>query len=133
MKHDLVKMDPAGSGRVLLKDFYTAGITQFAESAAYLRQMGALDESDPARLRVIIPNYINAPSNCLASSSFYSVCCIDECEALLGQIERKISAPEATPERIAEVVSTLPSATIETPRELSVSLRSRLDEIALHH
>mmetsp|Transcript_49824 Transcript_49824/g.140455 ORF Transcript_49824/g.140455 Transcript_49824/m.140455 type:complete len:553 (+) Transcript_49824:130-1788(+) len=131
MKHDLVKMDPRGSGRVLLKDFYTAGITQFAESAAYLRQMGALDESDPARLRVIIPNYINAPSNCLASSSFYSVCCIDECEALMGQVERSISAPEATPERIAEIVSALPSATVEAPRDLPASLRGRLDEIAV--
>merc|ERR1711920_995523 len=60
-----------------------------------------------------------------------SVCCIDECEASLGQIERKIAAPEATPERIAEIVSNLPSSTVDAPRELPASLRSRLDEIAL--
>jgi hypothetical protein len=116
LKHNLVKMEIPDTGRVLLKDFYMSGQWQFSETASYLRQMGALDESDPTRLKVIIPNYVNAPSNCLASSSFYSVCCIDECEALIGHIERKISAPEATPERIAEVVSTLPSTTVQAPR-----------------
>eukprot|EP00406_Dinophysis_acuminata_P057068 CAMPEP_0179304650 /NCGR_PEP_ID=MMETSP0797-20121207/49213_1 /TAXON_ID=47934 /ORGANISM="Dinophysis acuminata, Strain DAEP01" /LENGTH=41 /DNA_ID= /DNA_START= /DNA_END= /DNA_ORIENTATION= len=41
MKHDLLKMELPGTGRVLLKDFYTSGSWQFGESAAYLRQMGA--------------------------------------------------------------------------------------------
>ena len=35
---------------------------------AYLRQLGALDESDAETLRVIVPNYILGPSNCVASS-----------------------------------------------------------------
>merc|ERR1712217_95741 len=126
LKHNLVKMEIQGTGRVLLKDFYTSGQWQFSETAPYLRQMGALDETDPTRLKVIIPNYVNAPSNCLASSSFYSVCCIDECEALLGQIERTLAAPEAAPERIAEVIAALPSATVEAPREVPVSIRDRL-------
>merc|ERR1719429_50710 len=116
LKHDLMKLESQGTGRVLLKDFYGAaagGAWQFSESVNYLKQLGALDETDPARLKVMIPNYINSPSNCVASSSFYSVCCIDECEALLGQLERTLAAPEAAPERIAEVIATLPSATVE--------------------
>merc|ERR1712061_55078 len=78
-------------------------------------------------------NYINAPSNCIASSSFYSVCCIDECEALFGQLERALATPEPTPERIVEVISNLPSATVEAPRELPKDLLGYLDEIARHH
>ena len=111
LKHNLAKLDP-DTGGDLLKGFSMFG---------------------PTRLKVIIPNCVNAPSNCLASSSSYSACCIGECEALIGHIERKISAPEATPDRIAEVVSTLPSTTVQAPRELSTSLRSYLDEIAVQH
>merc|ERR1719189_1419100 len=136
LKHELMKVENKGTGRVLLKDFYAAamnGAWQFSESANYLRQLGALDESDPDRLKVIMPNYINAPSNCIASSSFYSVCCIDECEALFGQLERALAAPEATPQRIVEVVSTLPSATVEAPRELPAAIRGYLDDIARYH
>ena len=32
---------------------------------------------------------VNSQSNCVASSSIYSVCCINECEALLGHVEAK--------------------------------------------
>merc|ERR550525_1291436 len=136
LKHDLLKLENQGTGRVLLKDFYGAaaeGAWQFSESVKYLRELGALDESDPARLKVIIANYINAPTNCVASSSFYSVCCIDECEALHGQLERTLAAPVATPERIAKIISTLPSSTIHAPRDIPASLRGLLDEIASHH
>merc|ERR1719367_967463 len=128
-----MKLENKGTGRVLLKDFYGAGNWQFGESVDYLRQLGALDESDPNRLKVLIANYINAPSNCIASSSFYSVCCIDECEALFGQLERALAAPEATPENIVKTVSALPSATVEAPRDLPIAMRGYLDEIAHYH
>jgi len=135
LKTSLVKLENHGTGRVLLKDFYGAGLDgnfQFSESVDYLRQLGALDESmdQPS---VMIPNYVNAHSNCLASSSIYSVCCIDECEALLGHLETKIAEPEASPKRILELVSQLPSATVVTPRELSLDLQQRLEDIASHH
>ena len=61
LKHDLMKFEHQGTGRVLLRDFYGAaagGAWQFSENVEYLRQIGALDESDPARLKVIIANYI---------------------------------------------------------------------------
>ena len=75
-----------GAGRVRVADFYKKALNegqwQFSESIDYLRQLGALDESDAANPRVIIPNYISGPSNCVASSSYYSVCCLDECEGI---------------------------------------------------
>ncbi|CAE7257061.1 HERC4 [Symbiodinium sp. CCMP2592] len=136
LKSMLAKHEHAGTGRVLLKDFYGAalgGQWQFSESVDYLRELGALDESDPSNLAVFIPNYVNSPSNCVASSSIYSVCCINECEALLGHLEAKVAAPEAAPETILDIVAALPSATIRAPRELSSSLADRLREVARGH
>eukprot|EP00441_Pelagodinium_beii_P025354 CAMPEP_0197660806 /NCGR_PEP_ID=MMETSP1338-20131121/51071_1 /TAXON_ID=43686 ORGANISM="Pelagodinium beii, Strain RCC1491" /NCGR_SAMPLE_ID=MMETSP1338 /ASSEMBLY_ACC=CAM_ASM_000754 /LENGTH=470 /DNA_ID=CAMNT_0043238237 /DNA_START=190 /DNA_END=1599 /DNA_ORIENTATION=+ len=136
LKSALVKLEKKGTGRVLLKYFYghaLDGAWQFTESPEYLRELGALDESIPESPAVIIPNYINAHSNCLASSSIYSVCCINECEALLGHLEREIAAPEAYPEEILKIVAKLPSATVGAPRDLPADLRGRLEEIASHH
>merc|ERR1719420_113874 len=56
--------DPSvgGAGRVRIADFYKKALNegkwQFSESVDYLRQLGALDESDASNPRVIIPNYI---------------------------------------------------------------------------
>jgi len=136
LKTSLLTLEAGGTGRVPLDVFYGSALKgnwQFSESVAYLRQLGALDEADAQRPSVIIPNYINAPSNCVASSKFYSVCCIDECESLVSFLETRIAAPEASPHRIVELVSTLPSPTVPAPRILAPSLVQRLEEIAKHH
>lgn len=105
---------------------------QFSEHVDYLRYVGALDESDPHNLRVIIPNYINNPSNCVASSSYYSVCCVDECENILGHIERELCAPDATVAQIVALWVSLPATVNITSRTLSPALMSRLEDIAAH-
>jgi len=136
MKASLLKLEDPGTGRVLLKSFYgdaLDGAWQFTESVAYLKELGALDETDPMRMSVIIPNYINSPSNCLATSSIYSVCCINECEALLGHLEREIGEPDGSPAQILELVSNLPSSTVQTPRSISSELKGLLEEVASHH
>merc|ERR1719336_1138373 len=136
LKANIMKLENTGLGRVLLRDFYAdamEGGWQFSESVSYLRDHGILDESDPKQKSVMIPNYITSPSNCLASSGIYSVCCPDECEPLLGHLEREIAEPDATPAHIAGIVANLPSDTIEAPRVLSEALRSRLEEVASHH
>jgi len=92
-----------------------------------------LDESDPLNLRVLIPNYIYGPSNCVASSSYYSVCCVDECESILGRIEQLVSAPEASPATILNLVQMTASATVPSNRTLSTWLQTRLHEVAEHH
>lgn len=136
LKEVLVAMEHRGTGRVRLSDFYHGGLGSewhFSESVDYLRSLGALDESDERRPSVVIPNYISSQSNCLASSSFYSVCCLDECEGLLGHLEQALAAPSAEPARIAELVARLPSDTVDAPRNLSTELLLRLDEIAHLH
>merc|ERR1719356_1385859 len=109
LKKTLIGMEDPGTGRVPLARFYKSALDniswQFMESVPYLRQLGALDENDPEAKSVVIPNYVYSPSNCVASSTFYSVCCIDECEALLGVLERSFEAPDATAKEIAELVS----------------------------
>jgi len=135
MKAQLVKMEDAGTGRVRLSQFYKPALDghwQFQESVGYLRQLGALDETGD-EARVIIPNFITSQSNCIASSSFYSVCCMDECEGLLNHLETSISAPEAWPAQIAQIVSNLPSSSVSAPRQLPETLLDRLGEIAAEH
>lgn len=82
---------------------------------------------------MIVPNYVGSHTNCIASSSLYSVCCIDECEQLMGQLERQISAPEATTSEIMGVVSGLSSSSVEAPRNLPTKLVNRLDDAAAMH
>lgn len=105
----------------------------FVESVPYLRQLGALDETDPAQMSVIITNYLTSPANCVSSSKFYSVCCIDQCERLLGSLEEAISAPYAAPAQITELISSLSSDTVQAPRPLPAALSQRLEEIAALH
>ena len=98
-----------------------------------MRQLGALDESDALNPRVIIPNYLSGPSNCVASSSYYSVCCLDECEGVLGRLEEMVAAPEASPSTILSLVPMVASATMPSNRTLSPWLHHRLGEVAKHH
>lgn len=136
IKNSLHMMEYRGTGRVKLSDFYKPaldGSWQFQESAAYLRQIGALDESDPSASSVMIANYLHSQTNCIASSGFYSVCCKDECEGLLGHFEKELAAPEATPEAITKIAKDLPSPTVQAPRELSATLLQRLSDIATLH
>jgi len=137
LKTSLLKLETPGTGRVPLDTFYKSALEdgnwQFSESIRYLRELGAIDESDPGRPSIVIPNYINAPSQCVASSKYYSVCCIDECEDLVSHLETRIAAPEASPQRIVDLVSELSSPTVPAPRTLPASLIQRLEEIASHH
>merc|ERR1719362_1896504 len=125
LKASLADMEFRNTGRVLLSDFYREGLKGkflFVEHVDYLRNLGALDESDPKHPSVIIANYLASPANCLVSTSFHSVCCFDECEGLMGRLEHSISAPTASPERVAELISDLQSDSVDAPRNLSASL-----------
>jgi len=126
-----------GAGRVRLSKFYSAAFANtsqhFSESPDYLRHLGVLDETDPQQPSVILANYMYSRANCLASSSFYAICCIDECEALLAGLERRLASPLAEPEIVADLVSSMSSETVSAPRNLSAALRRRLDDIAERH
>jgi len=135
MMDTLMTMEYRGTGRVMLSDFYKPaleGAWTFKENYVYLKSMGALDDSDSTRPSVMIANYIQSPSNCIAGSGFYSVCCKNECEGLLGHLEEKIGTSEARPATIVNLISNLASRSAAAP-QLSASLLQRLDEIAATH
>jgi len=124
------------AGRVRLVDFYNMSLFthwRFTEKPEYLRTLGALDESDPKRPSLILPNYLSAYSNCLKATSLYAVCCRNECEDLMGHLEREIGAEAAQPGRILGLVAELASNTVDAPRNMSASLAERLQQVANSH
>jgi len=136
LKDELIKLEEHGSGRVRLSSFWSGARDDkwpFRETKQYLRDLGALDETHPQMPTVIIANYLHGKSNCMDPSDFFDVCCIDECEGLMAEVERSVAGPLSSPGRLAEIVSTLPSDTVEAPRNLSSVQLGRLDEIAEHH
>ncbi|CAK0813073.1 unnamed protein product [Prorocentrum cordatum] len=131
MRQELEELDPDGSGRVPLRTFYSqpeAADYQFTESVDYLRQIGALDEATSS---VRISNYMVGPSNCIARSTYYSVCCLSDCEGLLNELEGKIKAPTATPGRIMSAVRNL-TASPDMRLPLTAA-EARLRDIAGHN
>jgi len=136
LKNALMDIEFKGTGRVLLSDFYRVGLQEewlFQESTDSLRSLGALDDTDPKRLSVVIPNYLHSPTNCMRSSGFYSICCFNECEGLLRSLENQLRAPTAQPDEILEKVSLLESDTVAAPRNISSALQARLNQIGEMH
>jgi len=133
VKEVLTDMDPDGLGRILLSDYYSSNNVEFHESAAYLRQWGILDDTDPKMPKVVIPNMMQSSGNCVMVTDYYSVCCPDECQGLMRQLEEKIAAPAAAPAKIAELISNLQSDSVDAPRNLSALLTTRLENIADIH
>jgi len=137
MKAHLVELDPEGSGRVPLGLLYAQPATEqyhFSESADYLRKIGALDETSSTP-KVLIANYITGPSNCIASSSYYSVCCLNNCDSIMDEIEHKVLAPTTSPERLLSIVRNI-SNTEALPRGLLEKLQKIADrhngEVPIH-
>lgn len=140
MKDALVAMDTHHTGRVPLSKFYGSAMDsewRFGESESYLRELGALDETSSWQgKQVIIPNYIQAASNCIVSGQHYLVCCVNECEGLLREIEAKVAGPAATPSQILAIVSNMTSQTHldqDDAVQLGASHRSQLEQIAATH
>merc|ERR1719420_126431 len=108
IKENLISMESKKAGRVPLSDFYhksAGGEWRFSESQAYLRELGALDESSKTvGPQVMIPNYLLGASNCIVTSQHYHVCCVNECEALLGEVEQVVKGPVARPEEVFKAI-----------------------------
>jgi len=137
MKDALVSMDARHMGRVPLSKFYNFSINddwRFAESEEYLRELGALDETSSwLGPQVIIPNYIQATSNCIVSTAHYLICCQNECEGLLEELEMAIDAPTAVPSQIIDVVKGMSQITTldeDEPPHLSAASKQQLEKIA---
>lgn len=114
-------------GKVGLSDFYAEGLHgswNFTETPEYLRALGALEEggSDDSESHVLIPNYVASRPNCLATSSIYVVCCRNQCESMMSQLESAIAGAVAEPHQILKILSITSSDAI-----------SRLGAIAGQH
>lgn len=136
LKRQLLDMEYRGTGRVRLSEFHGGANDDdlhFTESVEYLDALGALDKSEASQPRVIIPNFLSSQTNCVSPSDFYSVCCLNECEQLMTALERVTEGPTAAPALIAQVISALPSDTVDAPRSLSAAQLQRLEEIADLH
>jgi len=136
LKNTLQGMEGLKAGRVRLSTFYQKALYshwRFTEKADYLKTLGALDESDSANPQVIVSNYVMSRPNCLEVSNIYAICCRNECEGLMAHIEKEVAAQSAPAAQIAELVSELPSETVEAPRKLSSALLRRLEQVAEVH
>jgi len=136
MKDQLVQMDKTGTGRVRLSDFYGTGMEKdwrFGESEAYLRELGVLDESSPwLGKQVVIPNYLLAASNCIVSTPHYLICCQNECETLLREVEGAVGHPVGSPDEIIRIVANTSSGHNDPP-VLDGSLAEQLNKVAQSH
>eukprot|EP00927_Polykrikos_kofoidii_P069413 TRINITY_DN6487_c1_g1_i1.p1 TRINITY_DN6487_c1_g1~~TRINITY_DN6487_c1_g1_i1.p1 ORF type:complete len:661 (+),score=112.03 TRINITY_DN6487_c1_g1_i1:68-1984(+) len=136
MQQELWTMEDKQSGRVLLKSFYEKALIgrwAFTEKVDYLRVLGALDESDPNRPRVIMTNYVLSRPQCMEASNFYAFCCPNDCEGLINKLESKLEQPTVEPERLAELVSSLSTDIVQQPGKLPQMLLNRLDQVAANH
>jgi len=132
MKEDLMDLDADGDGRIPLGKFYAREDNtkyQFTESILYLKEVGALVETASGQ-HVRIANYLQGPSNCIASSTYYSVCCLSECEGVLNELEAKLQAPTADPKHLLRLLGNISSATVDAPRDFPRVMMERLQEIA---
>jgi hypothetical protein len=133
MKDALLEAEEHGSGRVPLSKFYQKGLEKglhFVETPAYLRQLGVLDESQPGEARVIVPTFIVSPTHCLVDTGSYSVCCLNECEGVMGHLERALGASEATTDQIISAISEIFASTGSSQRDLPQAMKVRLELVA---
>lgn len=138
MKKVLLKLeDPDCPGRVTLARFWdsalTGGMWQFTENMEYLRSNGVLDETDPQYPSIIVPNYMTSFTNCVASSGFFTTCCADECEPVMGRLEAELRQPAATPTEIAAAVARIETLHQPARESLPSFLMQQLESIAELH
>jgi uncharacterized protein YejL (UPF0352 family) len=133
-KESLLKLDYASNGRVKLSDFHRAkleGESRFAESADYLRKLGALDESHGSH--VIVANYLQGTNNCIMNGEYFRVCCPMDCEQYMAEIESVVQSPVASPELLLSIVGNMTSTISEASRVITPQLKSQLYGIAKTH
>jgi hypothetical protein len=136
MKETLVNLSVVNNGRVPLDRFYSqpdSAAYHFHEKVSYLQSVGALEEVKGGARQVRIPNYVQGPTNCIARSAYYSVCCMNECEVLMHELEGAIQAPQASVEQLLRLVGELDTPTVDSPRIVGETLVAKLKAIAKRH
>jgi len=78
---------------------------------------------------VIIPNYMQAASNCIVSTSHYLVCCVNECESILNDVETAVGSPLAHAHDVLSVIRNM-SSFDNMPPKLDDVLKAQLERVA---
>jgi len=142
MKRYLIKLNPDRTGRVPLDTVYNQPeidddqdeqLFRFSESQDYLRSSGGLDESDPSRPQVLISNYLLGPQNCYRSNAVHTFCCLNECDALLTEVESVVGGSSAKLDVLIPLLGNLTTDSMDEPQPLSTSLVEKLSSIAVHN
>jgi hypothetical protein len=135
MRNALIEMDSTGTGRIPISKFYSSH-DYFGETEEYLNHLGVLDYATSSReAHVIIPNYMQAASNCIVSTSQYHICCPNFCERLLREVEMALGTSEATDQEILAVIGNMTdSSSFDDERtQVDEALSFRLSEVASVH
>jgi len=138
VKTALAAMPGGASGRVLLSDFHKEAVNGqaiFRETRDFLTKLGALDTTAPASPSVLVPNYILSPSNCVGTTSFFDMCCRNECEYILEDLEQSLRSPEAGAKEIADALAPRRGGGgLEPPlvKELEEAARAHGGKMSLH-
>jgi len=128
IKRDLTAMPNGASGRVLLSDLHRKaldGSMLFAESTEFLATLGALEEGEQGAVSVLVPNYVYSPSNCLGTTSFFDMCCPNQCEVVMAQLESSVGKSDAAPAEVEAI-----AASLHTDGPLSHAALEELDDLA---
>merc|ERR1712012_1093798 len=79
---------------------------------------------------------MQAASNCVVSTSHYLVCCANDCEARLDEIESAFGSPTVSPSQLFAVVSNMTSQSTldeDSPLHLDAAFATQLEQIAAVH
>jgi len=75
---------------------------------------------------------MQAASNCIVTTPNYLVCCVNECEDILGEIERTFQTPVAPVDKVLNLVANMTNFDDERP-DLNGTLGAQLHRIAEVH
>lgn len=62
---------------------------------------------------MLISNYLLGASNCIASSEYFAVCCLNECEELVNHFEATFQAPGAPLAQVSRVALELNASAVD--------------------
>eukprot|EP00928_Gymnodinium_smaydae_P008960 TRINITY_DN13308_c0_g1_i1.p1 TRINITY_DN13308_c0_g1~~TRINITY_DN13308_c0_g1_i1.p1 ORF type:complete len:573 (-),score=108.66 TRINITY_DN13308_c0_g1_i1:56-1774(-) len=135
-KAGFAAMPNGSTGRVSLAEMHRQvlkGNYQYGESTAYLKSHEMLDESNTSDVRVFVPNVLYGASNCVGGTSFLEVCCPNECEVLIQDLENGIAAPTASAAALASFINGNSLAANLEGGAVSPALLDRLTAVADQH
>eukprot|EP00930_Biecheleria_cincta_P085715 TRINITY_DN7508_c0_g1_i1.p1 TRINITY_DN7508_c0_g1~~TRINITY_DN7508_c0_g1_i1.p1 ORF type:complete len:550 (+),score=103.33 TRINITY_DN7508_c0_g1_i1:49-1698(+) len=135
MEKDIASIEGGINGRVRLADLRKVEHADlFRESEDYLRKVGALDDSAPDGPHLLMPNYMLGPSNCDGTTSFYDLCCPNECEDHKTRLERALLGAKDHHETVTSVVQQRLGAPVPADllKRLSSLVEANKGQVLIH-